>query len=114
MQIYTQPNTPFSGSLYVNKSYMQTAAYAKQTGQSDILKAIKETIKNLPERNLRIVHRYCKKDSLVKTQVFFNKYCYKDVYLCTSTKTNNPSELTFSLLKDLLNPESMIYKKIYQ
>jgi len=113
MQVYTSSNTGFSGHINWNKSYKQTSDYAKGIGEYDVFKSILQTVKKLPERNLRIIHRYCKKDSLVKTQIFYNKYNYKDVYVFTSTKTKNPSEVTFQLLKNLLNPESELYRKIY-
>lgn len=103
----------FNGTLYWNKSIGETSSYAREIGQTEIYRHVKRIIKKLPERNIRIIHKYCKRDGLSKTQFQFKKYGFDYLFISTDRKIKNPAELTLQLLKDLLNPQSKIYKEIY-
>ncbi len=111
---YNKYPATFSGSLYWNKSLKETFQYAKESGQKTTYRQVQRFIKKMPEHNIRIVHKYCKKDNLSKCQIFFEKYNYKDVFLTTDKNLLNPAELTLKTLKGLLNQNSAIYKKIYE
>ena len=106
-------NPSFCGSIIWSKALKETRAYANSIGQTDVYSRIRERIKTLPERQISIKHIYSKKYELTKTQFKFFKDNLAYLYVYCDSKTKKPVEVTFNLLKDLLNSNSEIYKKIY-
>ena len=107
-------NLNYKGSLKWNKTVKETSDYAKKIGQFELYKTIRNKIKELPEANLHITHRYCKTEDLVKTEFRFLNHGYKNLFIKTNTEMKNPAEFTFLLLQDLLDETSWIYKRIYK
>jgi len=106
-------NINFNGNLHWSKALKETSEHAKAIGQYDTYKEIRTKVRSLNEHHIHITHHYHKKDDVTRSQFKFIKHGKPEIFIATDGKIKNPAELTFKYLKDLLNPLSTIYKKIY-
>lgn len=103
----------FQSRIISSQALKDTYKYAKDNGLEQIIEETQKSIKNKENLKLKIKHNYSKMLNVCKTEISYTKRNLPCKYVETSSKSTNPAEVTFNIIKNLLDKNSKVYQSIF-